>query len=83
MTIFSILTQAKEEVWEGRRGGRGGGGQAAPLPIILEAGPTYPLALHSPNNPPTISFNVYVKQKNVDHKMYQVEGLNVINVPFI
>ena len=65
----------------GGEGGRGGAGR--PLPIILEAGPTYPLALHSPNNPPTISFNVYVKQKNEDHKMYQVEGLNVINVPFI
>ena len=49
----------------GRGGGGqgGGGGGAGPPPNNLRGGPTYPLA--PPNNPPTFSFNFYVKREKV------------------
>ena len=42
--------------------GRGGGGGQAP-PIILEGGANIPFG--PPNNPPTFSFNFYVKQEKI------------------
>ena len=53
-----------------RRRKRGDIGGQAP-PNNLRGGPTYPLAPVSPpspgppNNPPTFSFNFYVKQENI------------------
>ena len=43
-----------------KRGGQGGG--PGP-PNNLKGGPTYPLP--PPNNPPTFSFNFYVKQEKI------------------
>ena len=47
----------------GRGGGGGGGGQ--PPPNNLRGGPTYPLPPPPLNNPPTFSFNFYVKQEKI------------------
>ena len=46
-----------------RRRKRGGG--AAPPPNNLTEGANIPFAPPPPNNPPTFSFNVYVKQEKI------------------
>ena len=51
----------------GRGGGGGGGGAGggqAPPPIILEGGGGN-IPFGPPNNPPTFSFNFYVKQEKI------------------
>ena len=56
----------------GRGGARGGGGPGPPN--NLRGGANIPFAPPSPppNNPPTFSFNFYLKQEKIT--MYQVEG---------
>ena len=55
--------------------GRGG----ARPPNNLSEGPTYPL---DPNNPPTFSFNFYVKHEK-NHKCTKLKGKIIINVTLI
>ena len=50
-------------VGRGGGGGGGGGGQGGRPPNNSSGGPSYPLA--PPNNPPTFSFNFYVKQEKI------------------
>ena len=61
----------------GGRAGRGGGGAGPPSNLRGANIPFGP----PPNNPPTFSFNFHVKQEKA--KMYQVEGLIIINVALI
>ena len=59
--------------------GRGGGSRGARPPNNLREGQTYPLAPHPPNNPPTFSFNFYVKRE----KCTKLKGKIIINVTLI
>ena len=54
------------------RGEGGGGGGGTNIPFALPP--------PSPNNPPILSFNVYVKQYKLDHKR---TNLILVYVPFI
>ena len=65
----------------GQGGGGRGGGQGGPgPPNNLRGGPTYPLP--PPNNPPTFSFNFYVKQEK-NHKCTKLKGKIIINATLI
>ena len=56
------------------RVGRGGGPGGAGPPNNLRGGTNIPFG--PPNNPPTFSFNFYVKQEKITN--VQVEGYNII-----
>ena len=56
----------------GPRGGGGGGGGGKPPNNLKGRGGN--IRFGPPNNPPTFSFNFYVKQEK--SQMYQVEGKN-------
>ena len=58
----------------------GQGGPAPPPQIIWEGGPTHPFG--PPNNPPTFSFNFYVKQEK-KHKCTKLKGKIIINATLI
>ena len=60
-----------------KRGGRGGGGEAPP---IIWEGAQHTLC--RPNNPPTFSFNFYVKQEK-KHKCTKLKGKIIINATLI
>ena len=62
-----------------RRRKRGGGGGGR-LPNNLRGGPTYPLP-PPPNNPPTFSFNFYVKQEKITNT--KLKGKIIINAVLI
>ena len=73
-------------------GGGGGGGQGPPIiferrgggqgpPIIFERRDNIPFA-PTPNNPPTFSFNFYVKQKKT-HKCTKLKGKIIMNITLI
>ena len=61
--------------------GGGGGGGGAGTPNDLRGGPIYPLQPPpppGPHNPPTFSFNFYVKQEKL--KCTKLKGKIIINV---
>ena len=61
-----------------RGGGRGGGGR--PPPNNLREGANIPFG--PPDNPPTFSFNFYMKQEK-NHKYAKLKGKIIINVTLI
>ena len=75
-----MVTDKAIGLGRGGKGGAGGGGGGAGPPTNNLRGGQHTLWL--PNNPPTFSFNFYVKQEK-KHKCTKLKGKIIINATLI